>query len=72
MVKTGTALQVFFSKILHGTYATHNLHREAEKVRSHFNTMDKLIASVTQIFKKKTPSWLQLFQNTLPRVKLPP
>ncbi|XP_016656871.2 uncharacterized protein LOC107882682 [Acyrthosiphon pisum] len=70
MVKAGTALQVFYSKMLHVTYAAHGLHRVAEQVRSHFSTVDKLIASVKQVFKK-APSRLQLFKNELPGVKLP-
>lgn len=45
MVKAGTALQVFYSKMLHVTCAAHSLHRVAEQVRSHFSTVDKLIAS---------------------------
>ncbi|CAI6371628.1 unnamed protein product [Macrosiphum euphorbiae] len=71
MVKAGTALQVFYSKMLHVTCAAHGLHRVAEQVRSHFSTVDKLIASVEQVFKK-APSRLQLFKNELPRVNLPP
>lgn len=71
MVKAGTALQVFYSKMLHVTCAAHGLHRVAEKVRSHFSTVDKLIGSVKQIFKK-APSRLQLFKNELPGVNLPP
>jgi hypothetical protein len=71
MVKAGTALKVFYSKMLHVTCAVHGLHRVAEQVRHHFSTVDKLISSVKQVFKK-APSWLQLFKNELPRVNLPP
>ncbi|KAE9541774.1 hypothetical protein AGLY_003765 [Aphis glycines] len=65
MVKAGTALQVFYSKMLHVTCAAHGLHRVAEHVRSHFNSVDKLIASVKQVFQK-VPSRIQLFKNELP------
>lgn len=71
MVKAGTALQVFYSKMLHVTCAAHGLHRVAEHVRSHFNSVDKLIASVKQVFQK-APSRIQLFKNELPGVHLPP
>lgn len=46
MVKAGTALQAFYSKMLHVTCTAYGLQRVAEKVRSHFSTVDKLIASV--------------------------
>lgn len=71
MVKAGTALQVFYPKMLHVTCAAHGLHRVAEQVRSHFSIVDKLIASVKQIFKK-APSRVQLFKNEFPGVNLPP
>jgi len=60
MIKVGTALQVFYSKMLHVTCATNGLHRVAKQVRSHFSTVDKLIANVKQVFKK-APSLLQFF-----------
>lgn len=71
MVKAGTALQVFYSKMIHVTCAAHGLHRVVEHVRSNFSTMDKLIACVKQVFKK-APNRLQLFKNELPGVNLPP
>ncbi|XP_025406521.1 uncharacterized protein LOC112680587 [Sipha flava] len=71
MVKAGTALKVFYSKMLHVMCAVHGLYRVAEQVRSHFSTVDKLIASVKPVFKK-APSRLQLFKNELPGVNLPP
>lgn len=57
MMKTGTTLQVFYSKILHVTCASHGLHRVAVQVKSNFITVNKLIASVKQVFKK-VPSHL--------------
>jgi len=57
--------------MLHVTCAAHGLHRVAEQVRADFSTVDKLIASVKQVFKK-APSRLQLFKNELPGVNLSP
>jgi len=71
MVKAGTALKVFYSKMLHVTCAAHGLHRVAEQVRYHFSTVDKLIANVKQVFKK-APNRLQLFKNECHGVNLPP
>lgn len=46
---------------------SHNFHEIAEHIRSHFKTVDKLIANIKQIFTK-TPSRVQLFKNKLFRV----
>lgn len=49
MVKARTAFNIFYSKILHTTCG---LRRGAKQVKSRFNTVDKLVASIKQVIKK--------------------
>ncbi|KAF0744852.1 Uncharacterized protein FWK35_00016983 [Aphis craccivora] len=53
--------------MLHVTCATNGLHRVAKQVRSHFSTVDKLIANVKQL-----QVCYNFFKNELPGVNLPP
>jgi len=46
MVKSGKAIQVLYSKMVHG------LHHDAEEVSPNFNTVDQLISSVKKILLK--------------------
>lgn len=51
--------------MLHMTCAAHVLHRVAEQVRSHFSTVDKLIGSVKEIFKKNLQVGCNYLKTTI-------
>ncbi|KAL4131839.1 hypothetical protein QTP88_009087 [Uroleucon formosanum] len=71
MVKAGSAIQIFYPKILHVTCLAHALHRVAEQIRIDFPLVDKLISSVKKVFLK-CPSRIQIFKNEAPELSLPP
>jgi len=71
MVKAGSAIQTFFPKMLHVTCLAHALHRVAEQIRSNFQLVDKLIASVKKVFLK-CPVRINIFKDEAPELSLPP
>ncbi|KAF0701625.1 DUF659 domain-containing protein, partial [Aphis craccivora] len=71
MVKAGSAIQMFYPKILHVTCLAHALHRVAEQIRIDFSLVDKLISSVKKVFLK-CPSRIQIFKNEAPELSLAP
>ncbi|XP_050530617.1 uncharacterized protein LOC126899610 [Daktulosphaira vitifoliae] len=71
MVKAGSAIQIFFPKMLHVTCLAHALHRVAEQIRSDFPLVDKLISSVKKVFLK-CPARIQIFKDEAPELSLPP
>ncbi|KAL4100863.1 hypothetical protein QTP88_020892 [Uroleucon formosanum] len=71
MVKAGSAIQIFYPKMLHVTCLAHALYRVAEQIRSDFPLVDKLISSVKKVFLK-CPARIQIFKNEAPELSLPP
>jgi hypothetical protein len=71
MVKAGSAIQTFFSKMFHVTCLAHALHRVAEQIRSGFPLVDKLISSVKKVFLK-CPARINIFKDEAPELSLPP
>jgi len=71
MKKAGKLSKVFYSKMIHVTCAAHGLHRIAEKVRDHFNTVDKVIANCKKVFKKP-PIRVEIFKIVAPGICLLP
>lgn len=71
MVKAGSAIQIFYPKMLHVTCLAHALHRVAEQIRSDFPLVDKLISSVKKVFLK-CPARIQIFKDEAPELSLPP
>lgn len=71
MKKAGKSLKVFYSKMIHVTYAAHGLHRIAEQIRDHFSTVDKVIANCKKVFKK-APTRVEMFKIEAPGICLPP
>ena len=71
MKKAGSILKVLFPNMLHVTCLGHSLHRISEHVLCLFPEVDKLIASVKQIFSK-SPSRREIFNEMTPETpKIP-
>jgi len=71
MVKSGQAIQIFYSKIVHVTCIAHGFRNVAEKVRSHFNVVDQLISTVNKVFLTG-PSNIRIFKNKAANITMPP
>lgn len=71
MVKAGTALHVFYPKLIHVTCFAHAFHPVAETIRSEFSEVDFLISTVKKNFLK-APSRVHLFKENYPQTSLPP
>lgn len=71
MVKSGNAIKILYSKIIHVTCLAHAFHRVAETVRINNPKIDKIIANVKKIFRK-APSRIQVFKNMAPTLTLTP
>lgn len=52
MVKAGSILTAFFSKLLHLTCLTHSFHRISQTIRCNYSEVHQLIATVKKIFLK--------------------
>ena len=70
MKKMGSALSVFYPKMIHLTCLAHALHRVAETIRNKFVDVNNLIANVKAIFVK-APARRQLFASAT-SLPLPP
>lgn len=71
MVKSGKALSALFPRMTHVTCLAHALHRVSETVRHSYPIVDKLIASVKQVFVKSNKR-LQLLKELAPDLPAPP
>jgi hypothetical protein len=71
MVKTGTALHVFYPKLVRVTCLAHAFHRVAETIRSEFSEVDFLISTIKKNFLK-APSRVNVFKENYPQIPLPP
>lgn len=71
MIKAGSVLKSFYTKMVHATCVAHGIHRVAEEIRGQFNEVDNLISNVKKFFRK-APSRIQLFKTEAPEIKLPP
>ncbi|XP_050521506.1 uncharacterized protein LOC126894485 [Daktulosphaira vitifoliae] len=71
MVKAGTALNVFYPKLIHVTCLAHAFHRVAETIRSEFPEVDFLISTIKKLFLK-APSRVHIFKENYPQTPLPP
>lgn len=71
MVKAGTVLKNFYTKMIHVTCCAHGLHRIAEQIRGQFGTVDELISNMKKIFRK-APYRVEMFKLEAPGIKLPP
>ncbi|XP_050548865.1 uncharacterized protein LOC126910379 [Daktulosphaira vitifoliae] len=71
MVKDGTALNVFYPKLIHVTCLAHAFHRVAEIIRSEFPEVDFLISTIKKIFLK-APSRVHIFKENYPQTPFPP
>jgi len=71
MVKAGTALNVFYPKLVHVTCLAHAFHRVAETIRSEFSEVDFLISTIKIIFLK-APSRVNVFKENYPQIPLTP
>ncbi|KAE9521868.1 hypothetical protein AGLY_017750 [Aphis glycines] len=71
MVKAGTVLKNFYTKMIHVTCCAHSLHRIAEQIRGQFGTVDELISDMKKIFRK-APYRVEMFKLEAPGIKLPP
>lgn len=64
MVKAGTALHVFYPKLIHVTCLAHAFHRVAETIRSEFSEVDFLISTVKKMFLKHPVAYIYLKKIT--------
>ena len=64
MVKTGTTLKVFHSKMIHLTCMAHALNRVAEKIREVFPDVNKLINNGKKIFLK-APHHVSVYRDKM-------
>ncbi|KAL4089734.1 hypothetical protein QTP88_024706 [Uroleucon formosanum] len=71
MVKAGSVLKSFYTRMVHTTCVAHGIHRVAEEIRGQFDEVDNLISNVKKIFRK-APSRILLFKTEAPGIKLPP
>jgi len=54
IMKSGKAIQVLYSKMVHVTCIVHGCHHVAKEVHLYYNTVDQLISSVKKFFLKNT------------------
>jgi hypothetical protein len=71
MVKAGSVLKSFYTRMVHTTCVAHGIHRVAEEIRGQFDEVDNLISNVKKNFRK-APSRILLFKTEAPGIKLPP
>lgn len=61
IIKAGTILKVFYSKMVHVTCLAHAMHKIAEEISSKFPEVDKLISRVKQVFLKASSRTIKNF-----------
>lgn len=71
MVKSGKSIQVFYPKVIHVTCIVHGLHLTAEKIRSNYCKVNKIIVNVKKVFLK-APYRVAIFKDKASNVPLPP
>lgn len=71
MVKSATALQVFYPNLIHVTCLAHGLHRVAEKIREMYVPVNKIISHGKKIFLK-SPARVKIYKEMFPNLPLPP
>jgi len=62
ITKAEKAVDVLYSMMVHITCLVHGVHRVAEEIREQFETVDKLIAKVKQLFLKR-PNRILYFEH---------
>jgi len=70
MIKTGGALKIFYSNMIHITCVIHGLNRVAEKVRDIFPGINKLVNNGKKMFLK-APHRITAYKNCMD-CRLPP
>lgn len=70
MIKTGGALKIFYSNMIHITCVAHGLNRVAEKVRDIFPGINKLVNNGKKMFLK-APHRITAYKNFMD-CRLPP
>lgn len=71
MIKAGLSIKKFCPNLLHITCLLHAFHLVAEKIRSSYPDVDKLIANTKMIFVK-SPKRIKEFHKACPKIREPP
>lgn len=71
MIKCANSLKIFYPQMIHFTCLAHALHRVCELIRNQYGDVDGLISSTKKVFLK-APLRVEIYQEKLPNVPLPP
>jgi len=71
MVKAGSVLKSFYTRMVRTTCIAHGIHHVAEEIWGQFDVVDNLISNVKNVYRK-APSRILLFKTEALGIKLPP